>query len=201
LGKREEVYYLDQHMEYDCSDAYRAKILSTVSVGLVLYVFGDDSRNPATMLKFETVEGIWSAVAPLPEPIYEPAVCSVGSNFYVFGGVDSEGGNLASVFKYDTVSGVWMTLAPMPHASYHHCASNVNGIVYILKAGVSGQESLCFDPASMAWSMLAPKTFNGSISIFTLSGCLHMVGGRGMDSFMERYDAATDTWTAIAELL
>jgi hypothetical protein len=160
--------------------------VSAVSVGSVLYVLGDRGEGAATMLKFDTTVGTWSTVAPLPEQIREPAICSVGSDIFVFGGYDSEmiTVRLASVFRYDTVTNVWSTLAPMPQVCASHCAS----LVYILRAGVDEQESLCFNLALGFWSMLAPKTYEESIATFTLSGCLHVVGTDVDGSIIERYD-------------
>jgi hypothetical protein len=175
-------------------------VISAVSVGAVLYVLGDQIDGAATMFKIDTLEGTWSAVTPLPEPIRAPAVCSIGSAVYVFGGVDSEGDMLASVFKYDTLTDVWSILAPMPRVCTGHRASHVDGRVYIMKAGVSEQESMCFDPVTGVWCMLAPTTFDRNIAAFTLSGCLHVKRRMRSASTIERYDVATDTWTAVTDL-
>jgi hypothetical protein len=174
--------------------------LSAASVGSAFYVLGDEVDGVATMFKFDTIEGSWSAVAPLPLPIRGPAACSVGSDVYVFGGYDSEGDMLASVFKYNTLADVWSTLTPMPRVCTGHRASHVDGRVYILKAGVSEQESMCFDPVKGVWCMLAPTTFDTNIAAFTLSGCLHVVRRMRSASTIERYDVATDTWTAMTDL-
>jgi hypothetical protein len=37
-------------------------------------------------------------------------------------------------------------------------------------------------------------------SMFALSGNLFAIGGQGSESSVERYNVATDTWTAMADL-
>jgi hypothetical protein len=172
-----------------------------VSVGSNFYVFGGSGEEAVMMLKFDTERGTWSTMAPLHESITRPAICSVGSDIYVFGGYNSEGVRLASVFEYDTVIDVWSTLAPMPQVCSFQSAGRLDGRVYIMNAGVSWHATLCFDVASGVRSTLAPTTFHGMIATFILSGCLYVVETREVGSCMERYDVATDTWTAIADLL
>jgi hypothetical protein len=61
---------------------------------------------------------------------------------------------------------------------------------------------MCFDTASGVWSTLGAtssnKHFNAS---FVLGGYIYMAGGVGSPSSVERYDVATDTWTAVVEKL
>jgi hypothetical protein len=56
--------------------------------------------------------------------------------------------------------------------------------------------------SSGVWSSLGP-TLNekcGSAT-FVLGGCLYVVDGENFLTSVERYDVATDTWTAVANML
>jgi hypothetical protein len=172
---------------------------SAVAVGSVLYVLGAYDA-PDTVLRFDTIVGTWSEVAPLPESRFGVATCVVESDIYVFGGFPPVEAMSQSVFKYDTLTNTWSTLAPMPHAC-SRSAAYMNGLVYIPGAGVNRRENLCFDPASGGWKTLAPlPTRRNQCSAFVLSGYLYAVGGQKSESSVERYDVDNDTWTAMADL-
>jgi hypothetical protein len=164
-----------------------------------MYVLGGhDGNTTASVLKFDSTQGTWSQAAPMPVANCAFAACAVGSDIYVFGGLDDLFQAQASVFKYDTEANEWSTLAPMPHASRYHHASVLDGLIYIVGAGAGGSDVLCFDPTSGACNRLAP-TLNGRRygASFVLGGCLHTAGGTTAATFnVERYDVASNTWTA-----
>jgi hypothetical protein len=104
-----------------------------------------------------------------------------------------------SVFKYDTVIDEWSTLAPMPHAYVYHSANVLDRLIYIVGAGDDHRAVLCLNPASGAWSTLAP-TLSGKASgaSFVLDVCMYAGECRGS---VERYDVTTNTWVAVADML
>jgi tetrahydromethanopterin S-methyltransferase subunit D len=76
-------------------------------------------------------------------------------------------------------------------------------LVYIVGAGINGKGVLRFDTASGVWSTLGAISNNKHRSAtFVVGGCLYVAGG-GVNpcSSVERYDVATDTWTAVADML
>jgi hypothetical protein len=80
----------------------------------------------------------------------------------------------------------------------------LDGLVYVVGAGEANDEAVRFDPASGVWSTLTATLlarFQGSS--FVLDGCLYVAGGTLMDSkvSVEHYDVATNTWTAVADML
>ena len=92
----------------------------------------------------------------------------------------------------------------MPAAASGHSASLCGGLVYIVGAGEDNNEFLRFDPALEAWSTLAPTSVQRKYGAsFVLGGCVYAVGGyrSTSSSNVERYDVATDTWTAVAQML
>jgi N-acetylneuraminic acid mutarotase len=56
---------------------------------------GDD----ASVLKFDSMQNVWSEVAPMPESRSAFAACAVGSDIFVFGGYGAIGAEQASVFS------------------------------------------------------------------------------------------------------
>jgi hypothetical protein len=75
--------------------------------------------------------------------------------------------------------------------------------VYVVGAGDDAKGVLRFDTASGVWTTLGDTSDNkcGSAT-FVLGGCLHVAGGDGASStLVERYVVATDTWTAVADML
>jgi hypothetical protein len=182
---------------------------TTVAVGPNMYVLGgivgDDDVTTSSVIRFDSVQGTWSDVAPMPGARYDAAACTIGSNIFVFGGKDDENDSQDSVFKYDTVADEWSTLVPMPQVSFVHNISLHGGLVYIMGVMSHSRKFFSFDPVSGIWTTLARTLYNHFHGTsFVLAGCLYAAGGsqhiqRGGTS-VERYDVASDTWAAVADL-
>jgi kelch-like protein 8 len=178
---------------------------AAVTVGSAMYVLGgtDDSACVlASVLKFNSTQGTWRQVAPMPEARYALAACAVESDIFVYGGVGPNGDSAqASVFKFDTTN-EWSSLLPMPQTCAHHSVSVFGNLVYIVGAGTDGHQVLRFDPATGAYSTLAPASSNRKYAAcFMLRDCLYVAGGLRLDSRVECYDIASNTWTAVADML
>jgi N-acetylneuraminic acid mutarotase len=153
------------------------------------------------VLKFDCAQDTWSQVARMPEPISAFAACAVGSDIFMFGGRNTGYQEQAFVFKYDTEADTWSTLTPMPDVSSGHSASVLDGMIYIVGAGDGGRAVFRFDPVLGAWSTLTPLlTAHREATSFVLGGKLYVSGGL-MISSVERYDAATNTWTEVTDML
>jgi hypothetical protein len=180
---------------------------AVVAVGSALYVLGGFDMHDelaASVLKFDSVLGTWNEVAPMPDARYCCAVCAFESEIFVFGGFNSGTEEEDSVFKYDILGNTWVTLAPMHSSISYQNASVLEGLVYI----VGGLATLRYDPTLDAWSTLAhgltPRSFPGTS--FVLGGILYVAGGKrnevqGSTASVERYNVATDTWTAMVDML
>jgi hypothetical protein len=167
-----------------------------VAVGSAMYLLG----GVKDVHKFDSTQGTWSEVTTMPEGRTGIAACSVESDIYVFGGEDDDDESSRTVFKYDTEDNEWSTLAPMPDDCYGHMACVLDGQVYIVGAGISGREVLRFDPAADSWSTLAPTRFQKeNCASFVLEGCLRVARRTGGSS-VERYDVASNTWTAWGDM-
>jgi hypothetical protein len=156
----------------------------------------------ASVLKFDSVQAIWSVVAPMPQPRCDFAACVVGSDIYVIGGVDEVDVRQGSVFRYDSENNEWSTLASIPGVGSGHSAIELSGLVYTAGAGCSTVGFLRYDPASEVWSTLASLMhgcYHGAF--FVLAGCLYVAGGDGTESHVQRYDVTADAWTEEVDML
>jgi hypothetical protein len=167
-----------------------------------MYVLGgyDGTDALSSVLRFDSTQGTWSQIAPMPAARYGFASCAIESDIYVFGGAGNDKESRASVFKFDTKANEWSTLVPLPRASVGHTTSVMDGLVYILGAGANGREALSFDPVSGAYSTLAPTSISKRCcASFVLSGCMYV--GLDQSSSAERYDVASNTWAIVANML
>jgi hypothetical protein len=171
-----------------------------------MYVLGGTHRDDvdtASVLKFDSVLGTWTEVAPMPYASHGSAACVIGSDIYVFGGdgkFEGRRGRHADALKYDSMGNTWSTLAPLPSARVFHSASALDGLVYIIGL----VEIIRYDPASDAWSTLAPVlvgTYLGTS--FVLGGIVYVAGGFEccLGVSVGRYNVDTNTWTAVADML
>jgi hypothetical protein len=187
---------------------------AAVAVGSAMYVLGGKgdsimirsmhNRVHNRVHKFHSTQNTWNEVAPMPRARYAYAACVLGTDIYVFGGDDITGTENASVFKYDTIADIWTILAPMPSACSFFGVATLDGQIYVTGIGASRKNVILFDPTSGAWHSLAPtKHSRRQGSAFVLGGCVHVAGGNGSykGKSVERYDAATDTWTTVAGML
>jgi hypothetical protein len=177
---------------------------AAVALESTLYVLGGiEGVDPASgvtasVLKLDSVQGIWNAVAPMPEPRFDDASCVVGSEIYVFGGCHEQ----ESVFKYDTRVNEWSTLAPMPISDHGMSAIELGGLIYIVGVGDTSSGVLRYDPVLGVWSNLASLTYDCHHGAsFVLGGCLYAAGGEGSESKVQRYGVTTDAWTEVADML
>jgi hypothetical protein len=181
---------------------------AAVAVGSAMYVLGGFIEGDivlyatASVLKLDSVHGIWKEAAPMPEPRFNFAACVVGSNIYVFGGMSNYNHGERSVFRYDAETDDWSTLASMPGVGSRHSATELGGLVYILGTGADYSGLQCYDPASDLWSTLSPMTTASSHGAsFVLGGCLYAAGGERNASKVKRYEVTTNTWTEMADML
>jgi hypothetical protein len=181
---------------------------AAVAVGLAMYVLGGVTDTfTASVLKFDSTEGTYREVSPMPEVRCGFASCAVECDIYVFGGCDNLHSDKPSAFKYDTVADAWSTLTPMPHCCAFVSANVIDGLIYIVGVGDDNDHSdkvLRFDPASGTYATLAPTTrIRRCGASFVLAGCLYAAGGSNTrtSESVERYDVASNTWTVVANML
>jgi hypothetical protein len=176
---------------------------AAVAVGSDMYVLGgwSDRRDIAmsSVLKFNSTEGTWSQVAPMPQARFSCAACAIEGNIHIFGGRSPNRLPQPSIFKYDTVPTSGLLSRPCPEPA----VVVMDGLVYIVGAREQVRGVLRWDPASNVWSTLGSTLdWRQYGCAFVLGGCIYAAGGnKSNSSNMERYDAATNTWTAVADML
>jgi hypothetical protein len=188
---------------------------AAVSVGSAIFVLGgvigsdNEVQEEKSVLKFDSVQGVWSRVAPMPEVTSPCVACVVGTDIYVFGGAGEEEYD-DSVCKYSTEGNTWSVLAPMPDFILGHSVSVIDGLIYIIGAGngVEGSRNFWrFEPVTGVWTTLASTLhYRFFAASFVLGGCLYAAGAQrerrgAVARTVERYDAATDTWSEVANML
>jgi hypothetical protein len=166
-----------------------------------MFIIGgmSDYEVTDTTLKYESIQDYWREVAPIPALREAFASCVNKSSIYV----DEGGEDQASVFKFDTEANEWSTNAPMPIVCSSHSASLIGSEVSLVGAASSGREVLRSDFTTSTWSTLAYTLYDRVFGIsFVLAGCLYAAGGgHDTSASVERYDVATNTWTAVADML
>jgi len=140
------------------------------SIGSMIYVVGgateDASGNAVPMSNlqiFDTAAFTWQAGPPLPQPLMECAVTSIGAKLYAFGGLKSTGTNtyaaVTNAYVFDTVSNSWSSLATLPTATaYAAIAPTAAGKIWVMggfsSSTLSTQQRLVqeYDPAANQWT-------------------------------------------------
>jgi N-acetylneuraminic acid mutarotase len=137
---------------------------------------------------------------------------------YVIGGADAATSTvLSTVDAFDTTTGTWSTKTPMPTPRYLGAAAVVNNRICVvggvnLLAGPSGTLALdtmeCYDPVTDSWSS-GPGLPTGrqGLGFDAVGSFAYAVGGVRYFgppvpnlTTVERYDAATNSWSTVAAL-
>jgi len=113
---------------------------------------------------FDTRSGAWSAARPAPTPRNSAAGAVIDGRLYLVGGRTVSGGNMARLDRYDPRSDQWEALRPMPQGAGGLGAAALGGRLYAFggewfgpnRAGGVYPETWRYDPATDAWSAVAP---------------------------------------------
>ena len=82
-----------------------------------LYAIGglNGSTALASAEIYDPTSDSWSAIAPLPQPVYSAAAVADGvGHIFVIGGDNSSGHALNTVYRYTIVTNSWDTMSAMP---------------------------------------------------------------------------------------
>ncbi len=135
----------------------------------------------------------------------------VDGQLYAVGGfAGSSFEPITAVFRYDGAGNEWMSVAPLPSPRGALAVVSAAGRLHAL--GGSGPASLTthsvYDPVADMWMALAPFPGAGRnhLAAVELDGFIYVVGGRrdgggqANSDALDRYDPASNTWTALAPL-
>jgi N-acetylneuraminic acid mutarotase len=135
----------------------------------------------------------WSLAAPLPRPVDEPAVVSVGSRLYAIGGYDNwrdrTGGILRTTFAYDPATNRWHRMHLMPRAhGFGQAAVGADGRIYVVGGLVPApgcgclvatRKVIAFDPSTNSWAAgrALPRPMNDQGVARDAAGDIYSISG------------------------
>ncbi len=143
----------------------------------------------------------WSQAASMPFPVCAYALAAIDDRVYLFGGWDGQR-FIDRVLVYNPEGDLWTERGRMPAARGFAAAGVVQGTIYVVGGYDGAQEfadTFAYDVASDTWAERARMSVGrGGLGVAVIGNKLYAIGG-GWDSYLainERYDAASDTWTA-----
>jgi len=150
---------------------------------------------------YDPSDDTWTHVASLPVPLCAYTLATADEVIYLFGGWDGQA-FVDYVFAYDTRTDAWTELGPMPSAKGFAAAGTIEGVIYVV-GGYDGvreyAETYAYDVAGDTWAERASMSVGrGGLGLAVINNKLYAIGG-GWESYLvtnERYDPASDTWTA-----
>jgi N-acetylneuraminic acid mutarotase len=174
---------------------------------------GSTGFPTAGFYSYDPVADSWSALAPLPQQLYD-ARSTYAANVnkvYVFGGIDANNNVLNTTYIYDIATDSWTTGAAMPDARFFPAVAyyDANGKIYVI-GGIDSffneaSQTWEYDPITDTWDTSRtsiPVAMGGSATSIVgqniyLQGSFGDVGATNLNY---RYDIVADLWTQMAPL-
>jgi DNA-binding CsgD family transcriptional regulator/N-acetylneuraminic acid mutarotase len=174
-------------------------------IGDIIYVVGGTTLNDALTSRnesFDIQQQSWRTLAPLPRATAGHAMAAYADKLYVFGGKTSIG-TTANSFVYNPQTDAWIAIAPMPTPRSLAAAVANDTHIFVIGGYDDGRESsICeaYNPIDNEWSVCAPMLLpRGGFGLVRFGANIYAIGGgwSGFVGFNERYDIATNRWSAI----
>jgi DNA-binding CsgD family transcriptional regulator len=150
---------------------------------------------------YHPAQDTWSQAAPLPVPVCAYALAVADGKIYLMGGWDGQEFT-DRVFVYDPDTDAWTERKPMPAPRGFAAAGAIEGVIYLV-GGYDGvqeyPETYAYDVAQDTWTERSPMSVGrGGLGVAVVGNRLYAIGGgwKGYLATHERYDPASDTWTA-----
>lgn len=161
--------------------------------------------------------GTWIKKANMPTARHWLSTSTVDGVIYAIGGVTgSVQPVLSTVEAYNPLTDTWTTKADMLTPRYGLSTSVVDGIIYAIGGGLDSSYLTtstveAYNPTTDTWTTLADMpTPRAYVSTTVVDGIIYAMGGiqepgprsnfEGVPA-VEAYDPATNTWTALADIL
>lgn len=170
-----------------------------------IYIAGGTTADGAatgTLEVFDPRNQEWQSLTPLAQPVAGHAFAALGDQLFVFGGANAQGVTAAS-YRYDITQDKWQPIKALPTRRSLAAAATLNDRIYVVGGYDDGRElATCeyYTPTSDTWETCAPTTIpRSSLGLVRVGANLFAIGGgvSGFIGFNERYDAASNRWTAI----
>jgi N-acetylneuraminic acid mutarotase len=174
-----------------------------------------DGLALAILLKYSPRTDTWSELPPPPIKRGAFAAGVIGDRLYVAGGFNLSSGELRRLEIYDFKTQRWSRGPDMPGPAREHVAGTVcDGKLYVLGGRIDpgyllGNLTVAerYDPVTNRWAVLPPLEFARSgASAVTVGDQVVVFGGEkregnGVIAEVERFDARSDRWTRLADML
>jgi N-acetylneuraminic acid mutarotase len=197
--------------------------MGTVAVGNSIYFAGgypatatNQTFSTTAVWRYDTVTNTFSDLPPLPAARGGGALAALGRVLHFFGGSDAARKDAAQHWQLDLddLAAGWVARAPLPVATNHVAGVVLDGRVHAIggqqnqdSAAIQRAEVQVYDPATNAWTSLAPLPLARSHitgSTFVRSGRILVLGGIGPGNSVIRrvdsYNPVTNTWTPLTSL-
>lgn len=145
-----------------------------------------------------------------PTARHEAGAVELDGLVYLLGGRGSR-----PVDRFDPVAETWTDLGPPPLSMHHFQPVAHDGKIWVvcaLQGAFPNEPSVpniwTYAPATNTWTMgpsIPPARRRGSAGVVVRDGLFYVVGGNtaghngGYVAWFDRYDPATDTWTALPD--
>jgi DNA-binding CsgD family transcriptional regulator len=174
-------------------------------IGSHIYIAGgttQDGGSTSALEELDTSTGKWQTLAALNQPVAGHGFAALGNALYLFGGATDKGITSASE-RYDVATNTWHNIAPMPTPRTLSAAATYDDRIFVV-GGYNGQHELStceyYVPATDSWGTCSALTVPRSgLGLVRVANSLFAIGG-GMSGFLgfnERFDPATNRWTAL----
>lgn len=115
--------------------------VAAATKGQYIYVtggrYGREGGSDMTVVeRFNTADGTWETLAPMPTPKAGHAAAIANNTLYVFGGEDlAEAEVHGEVYAYDIANNTWRTAGYLPEARHGLAGVSLNNTIYAIGGG------------------------------------------------------------------
>ncbi len=201
--------------------------VSVAAVDSIIYLLGGfgpsdegEASAPRTLYAYHPATDRWRAEGEIPEGVNHAGLATVSGKLYLIGGFrEATWSPSGAVRIYDPATRAWQDGAPMPTPRGALALAVVDGKIHAIggtaeaaagraphEHGASREDNSVathevYDPATNAWSRLAPMpTPRNHIGAAVVGGKIHVVAGR-VNGDMELttheiFDPAANAWKA-----
>jgi hypothetical protein len=179
-----------------------------IPAGLLLALVGCSQREMLGPMETTVTPTGWATRAPMPTARGKFATAVVSGVLYALGGEIAFQTPITTVEAYTPGNNRWTTKTPLPAARSHLNAGVIGGVLYAAGGlDASGQPTatlFAYDAGTDTWTSKASMPTAGAcgasgvidnrLYVFT-TDCSE--GALGADPAFQRYDPASDSWTAL----
>lgn len=159
----------------------------------------------------QTPLGTWTMKAPLPAVRAEVAAVALGGKLHALGGTTVQSNAGPYHDEYDPGANAWRARAPLPGSRDHLAVAVANGDIYAFGGFAvsvhkdASNMAFKYDAEHDRWLVLpSMKIARGAAGAATVSGKIHVIGGRNPDGIVvaahEVFDPQSGTWSDAAPL-